>query len=162
MVPALPTLLFAAIVSQQATHASLCIHTFTCCIAFWPWFDSSCGIQSYADALLYQSEAPIGSEGSAGMPATSSSPQMADMQLGLNQQQDTAPQAHDAPSAAPSSAAPPVSDAQQAEAISRCGNYPQLNALCQYASCQNLCDGYSIGSPSCMQVWLLSTAWFVT
>ena len=75
--------------------------------------------QSYADALLYQTDGATTSDGTTGLPATSSAPQMTDMQPDLAQQQDSTAPMHTAPSAAPGPAAPSLAAAQQAEGTDR-------------------------------------------
>ena len=77
-------------------------------------------LQSYADALLYQTDGSVGSEGTSSGPTTSSALQLADMPSSSAAQQDTGPPLQGGPSGVPGSAAPPVT-AAQVDASNRSG-----------------------------------------
>lgn len=86
---------------------------------YCPYPELFCDVQSYADALLYQTDASTGSEASTGMPATSNAPQMSEMQPGLAQQPDAAAPMHASQSAAAGHTLMPAAAAQQSEASNR-------------------------------------------
>lgn len=91
------------------------------------WHESACSIlsnvaldlQSYADALLYQTDGAVGLEGSSGGPTTSSALQLADLPSSSAAPQDAGAPLRAGPPGGPAPAAPPVTTAAQADASNR-------------------------------------------
>ena len=131
-------------------------------------------VQSYADALLYQTDGATNSEGTTRLPATSSAPGLTDMQPGHTQQQESTAPVHTAPAAAPGPAASSVCVAQHAEVTDRQGRQLdcmsviiQLPMPLLYVTCQPADTlGYSDASPNAASTVagfaVSDVLWFVT